>query len=93
MTAAALLLVLLVCEPLVVAHTANAASAYLLISNVMASVATPFVLLLAVGAFFIVRLNERIADVPKMLTREQLLTLAERNRSVPSQPSVAAALT
>ena len=46
----ALLLVLLVCEPLVVASTSNAASEALLISNVMAAVATPFVLLLAVAA-------------------------------------------
>ena len=59
----------------------------------MAAVATPFVLLLAVGAYFIVRLNERIADVPKMLTREQLLTLAERNRSAPARSSFGTTLT
>jgi hypothetical protein len=74
-----LLLLLLICEPLVVAHTGNAASEYLLLSNVMAAVATPFVLLLAVGAWAIVRLNERAVDVPRVLTREQLFTLVERN--------------
>ena len=74
-----LLLLLLVCEPLVVAHTSKAASEYLLLSNVMSAVAIPFVLLLAVGAWAIVRLNERIVNVPRMLTHEQLFTLAERN--------------
>ena len=36
-------------------------------------------LLLAVGAWAIVRLNEHIVDVPRLLTREQLFTLVERN--------------
>ena len=73
------LLLLLVYEPLVVAHTSGAASEYLLISNVMSAVMAPFVLLLAVGGWAIVRLNEKIVDVPLMLTRVQLLTLTERN--------------
>ena len=31
------------------------------------------------GGAAIVELNERIAEVPRLLTREQLLTLPERN--------------
>ena len=46
----AALLGLLVCEPIVAAHTSGGVSAeYLLVSNVMGVVALPFVLLLAVG--------------------------------------------
>ena len=46
----AALLGLLVCEPIVAAHTSGGVSAeYLLVSNVMGAVALPFVLLLAVG--------------------------------------------
>ena len=74
------LLLLLVCEPLVVAHTSKAASEYLILSNIMSSVATPFAILLAVGGWGIVRLNEKIADVPWMLTREHLFTITERSQ-------------
>jgi hypothetical protein len=76
----ATLLGLLICEPIVAAHTSGTVSAeYLLVSNVMAAVALPFVLLLGVGGAAIVELNEKIAAVPRLLTAERLLTLPERN--------------